>query len=158
MLSVVSQHRGLFMQEGGMLISTVLIMIGGAVVNASAITISHLHYWVASNSFTVGCFGKTSAALIKDYIYLPPKQTLCWNIQNDNCESHNSTDISNIFYSQHHPDAFFPFRFELESIMASSSRYKLNRLFLEMSPLLVLIAGRPLFSPGSYNLVCFTFI
>lgn len=43
-----------------MLISTVLIMIGGVAGNAATITISHLlyHYREASNCFTMGCFGK----------------------------------------------------------------------------------------------------
>lgn len=41
---VVSQHQGLFMQEHGMWISNVLIMIGGAAGNAALITISYLLY------------------------------------------------------------------------------------------------------------------
>lgn len=71
-----SLHQGLFMQERGMLISAVLIMIAGAAGNAGTITISHLLYYYqeASNCFSAPCFGKTSSAMMEDSIYLAPKQ------------------------------------------------------------------------------------
>lgn len=70
------------MQERSMLISNVLIMIGGAAGNAATITISHLlyHYQETSNSFTAGCFGKTSSALMVVYIYLASKLKSCMQI------------------------------------------------------------------------------
>lgn len=54
-----------------MLISNVLIMIGGAVGNSATITITHLlyHYREAPNSSSAGCLGKTSSALMDDLFY-----------------------------------------------------------------------------------------
>lgn len=132
-----------------MLISDALIMIGGAAGNAATITISHLLYRY-SNSFYCRMFwGNIISPDGRLNLHSPQGK------RDNTCENSRSFDTLNIFYTSHNED-LFPYRLELESIMAEGGRHKLNGLFL--SALLILIARRPLFASGSYTLLCFPFI
>lgn len=72
------------MQERSVLISNVLIMIGGAAGNAATITISHLlyHYREASNSFTAACLGENIISCDGGPDLPRPKAKSCVEINN----------------------------------------------------------------------------